>query len=206
MAQASEYPIADVTDRYKLKAIVRNQELYRRKYGVIYNSSFNTVVVDPIEDGNNEFYSYERVVPSTMKKGVVLFTMCKGKVILMRQFRHAIRKEQLCCPRGFGEVGISTIENAKKELYEELNATVVDEPVKLGSITADSGLSSGSVTVYLMKIKEYSNLGEEGIREIVEIDPNEISKKVKCGEIDDGYTLSAFALYDAYVSLEMNEN
>ena len=132
--------------------------------------------------------------------------MCKGKVILMRQFRHAIRKEQLCCPRGFGEVGISTIENAKKELYEELNATVVDEPVKLGSITADSGLSSGSVTVYLMKIKEYSNLGEEGIREIVEIDPNEISKKVKCGEIDDGYTLSAFALYDAYVSLEMNEN
>lgn len=198
-AQSSEYPIADVTDREVLKAIIRNQELYKRKYGIVYNSAFNTMVVDPIKDDRN-YFSYERVVPSALKNGVVLFTVCKGKFVLLRQFRHAIRKEQLCCPRGFGEPEMSTIDNAKKELREELNAVVIDEPIELGVITADSGLSSGSATVFLMKIEEYSAQSEEGIREIVSITPEEMQQMVKSGEIDDGYTLAALTLYSIYTS------
>lgn len=198
---SSEYPIADVTDRKILKAIVRNQELYRRKYGIVYNSAFNTLVVDPIENGRT-FFSYERVVPSVSKNGVVLFTVCKGKIVLLRQFRHAIRKEQLCCPRGFGEPDISEVDNAKKELREELNADVIEEPVELGVITADSGLSGGSATVFLMKIEEFSDRGDEGIREIIAVTPKEMQEKIKTGEIDDGYTLAALTLYSAYVSSE----
>lgn len=199
VAHSTEYPIADVTDRKTLKAIVRNQELYRRKYGIVYNSLFNTMVVDPIAD-NNEFFSYERVVPSPMKNGVILFTVCNGKIVLVRQFRHAIRKEQICCPRGFGETEISTIDNAKKELLEELNAVTIEEPVELGTITPDSGLSSGSATVYLMKIEKYSSLNEEGIRKIIEVAPSEIQRMVENGEIDDGFTLAALTLYDTYLS------
>lgn len=199
VAHSSEYPIADVTDREVLKAIVRNQELYKRKYGVVYNSAFNTMIVDPIKNDRN-FFSYERIVPSALKNGVVLFTVCKGKLVLLRQFRHAIRKEQLCCPRGFGEPDISTIDNAKKELREELNAVVIEEPIELGVITADSGLSSGSATVFLMKIEEYSARSEEGIREIVSITPEELQQRVKSGEIDDGYTLAALTLYSIYTS------
>lgn len=198
-AQSSEYPIADVTDRETLKAIVRNQEVYKRKYGVVYNSTFNTMIVDPIKD-KGEFFSYERIVPSAMKSGVVLFTVCNGKFVLLRQFRHAIRKEQLCCPRGFGESNINTIDNAKKELREELNAVVIEEPVELGVITADSGLSNRSATVFLMKIEEFSNLSDEGIREIVAITPDEMQQMIENGEIDDGYTLAALSLYSIYIS------
>lgn len=199
VAQSYEYPIADVTDRKILKAIVRNQELYKRKYGIVYNSAFNMMVVDPIESDGN-FFSYERVVPSVLKNGVVLFTVCKGKIVLLRQFRHAIRKEQLCCPRGFGVPDISTVDNAKKELREELGTVVIEEPVELGVVTADSGLCSGSATVFLMKIEEFSNRSDEGIREIVAITPEEMQQRVKNGEIDDGYTLAALTLYSTYVS------
>lgn len=204
VAESSEYRIADVTDREVLKAIVRNQELYKQKYGVVYDSAFNTMVVDPIKNGQG-FFSYERIVPSALKNGIVLFTVCNGEIVLLRQFRHAIRKEQLCCPRGFGESNISTVENAKKELLEELSAVAIEEPVELGVITADSGLSSGSATVFLMKIEKFGAVNEEGIREIVTVTPDKMQQMVRNGEIDDGYTLAALSLYSTYIS-SLKEN
>lgn len=191
-----EYPIADVSKQEIQDRIVRDQELYGRKYGVVYSSPYNTLVVDPIEDGAH-YYPYERIIPTSMKDGVVLLTMRKGKFVLIKQLRHAIRRMQLCCPRGFGEVGIETVENAKKELLEELGAAVTEEPIKLGTVTGDSGLLGGEATVYLMKIEKYHFIQEEGIREILELTPAELNEKIKSGEIDDGYTLSAFALYCA---------
>lgn len=198
VTQSSEYPIADIADINVIKEIVRNQEVYKQKYGIVYNSSFNTMVVDPIKNGK-EIFAYERIVPSALKNGVVLFTVCKEKVVLLRQFRHAIRRVQLCCPRGFGEPGISTVDNAKKELYEELGAVAIEEPVELGIITADSGLSGGSATVFLIKIDEYDNVDSEGIEEIIEVPFEEMQQCVQNGEINDGYTLAAYALYLSHI-------
>lgn len=89
------------------------------------------------------------------------------------------------------------MENAKKELLEELGAVVsaTDEPRKLGMIAADSGLSSGMAAVYLMKIDGYKNTADEGIREVVELSQAELADMIKNREIDDGYTLAAYALY-----------
>lgn len=53
---ATEYPIANVTDKHKMKSIIRNQELYRNKYGIVYKSKFNSMVVDPIEDDKCGFF------------------------------------------------------------------------------------------------------------------------------------------------------
>lgn len=194
---APEYPIADVTNRDKRKEIVRNRELFKHAYGVVYKSPFHTLVVDPIEGGSAGFYPYERIVPTAMKNGVVLLVLHQGKFVLLRQFRHAIRKAQLCCPRGFGEAGVDTAENAKKELQEELGAICAEAPVELGTVTGDSGLSWGSATVYLMKIDRYGKGKTEGIREIVEVTPEEMSRKIARGEIHDGYTLAALAMYRA---------
>ena len=114
MIPAGDYPIADVTNDKELKRVVRSQELYRQRFGVVYSSSYNTMLVDPIkndssnnenkEDGKKAFYSYERVIPSA-GVGVVLLTMRGDRFVLIRQYRHAIRREQLCFPRGYGEKG-----------------------------------------------------------------------------------------------------
>ena len=83
-----------------------------------------------------------------------------------------------------------------------MNAVVTEEPIELGIITADSGIFSGSATVFLMKIDEFSYQNKEGIKDVVEIAPDEMNKMVKKGAIDDAYTLAALELY----SLQMNEN
>lgn len=51
-----------------------------------------------------------------------------------------------------------------------------------------------------MKIENYINLKDEGIREIEEVTIDDFPSKVFSGEIDDGYTLAAFALYSAYAT------
>lgn len=95
MIPAGDYPIADVTNDKELKRVVRSQELYRQRFGVVYSSSYNTMLVDPIkndssnnenkEDGKKAFYSYERVIPSA-GVGVVLLTMRGDRFVLIRQY------------------------------------------------------------------------------------------------------------------------
>lgn len=199
MQESNIYSIANLWDSVQLKAIIRNEELYRKNYGVVYSSAFNQLIVDPIIDKKNDYFAYERIIPTSSKKGVVLFVLCQDKVILLKQYRHALRQEQICCPRGFGENQQSNIENAKKELYEELNAVCIEEPIELGTVCADSGLSSGKATIYLMKIEKYDNLKKEGICEVVEFKLDELWKCIQNGLIEDGYTLSACSLYRAYL-------
>lgn len=199
MQESNIYSLANIWDSVQLKAIIRNEELYRKNYGVVYSSAFNQLIVDPIVDKKNDFFAYERIIPTSSNKGVVLFVLCQDKVILLKQYRHALRQEQLCCPRGFGEDKQSNIENAKKELYEELNAVCIEEPVELGTVCADSGLSSGKAIVYLMKIEKYDALKKEGICEVVEFKIDELWQCIQSGLIEDGYTLSACSLYRAYL-------
>lgn len=205
MEYSKEYPIANVSNQEELKGIVRTQELYRQQFGVVYHSGYNAMVVDPVRNAENGFYAYERVIPSAMTAGVVLVTIREGRFVLIRQFRHAIRQEQLCFPRGYGESGISDAENAKKELHEELGAIVTAEPVRLGEITADSGLSSGRAIVFLMQIADIENTGVEGIRTVEELTEQELYDKIKNHEIDDGFTLAAYSLYLCYKSARERE-
>ena len=51
-----------------------------------------------------------------------------------------------------------------------------------------------------MKINEFNDLREEGIREIVALTPDEMQQSIKNGEIDDGYTLAALTLYNTYIT------
>lgn len=69
----------------------------------------------------------------------------------------------------------------------------------MGIITADSGLSGGSATVFLIKIDEYDNIDSEGIEEIIEVPFEEMQQCVQNGEINDGYTLAAYALYLSHI-------
>ncbi len=196
----SEYPIADTSSNEVVKKLLRSEELFNYKYGVVYNSNYNTLIVDPIENGEEDFYPYERVLP-TNGRGVVVVAMFGEEFILLNQTRHAIRGNQLCFPRGFGEPGLSPAENAKKELKEEINAEIDDEPILLGKLTPDSGLVSSEVEVYLVCVNNYSYKEvHEGIQSLRTYTEEELSRMIQNGSIDDGFTLSAYLLYKVYKS------
>lgn len=192
-APSSVYPI--VTDREIIK---RYEAESGKKIGVIYKSRFNTLVVDLI-DGENGLFPYERVIPTASGRGVVCVPVLDGKLLLLNQYRHSIRSMQFCFPRGFGENGLSSAENAKKELREETGADAL-ECIRLGEVSPDSGLIGTRCDVYLLPISDFdASLSTEGIREMKLCTLEELEKKIAAGEIDDGFSLSAFALYKAYL-------
>lgn len=180
--------------------INRYAEEHDAKLGVAYTSNWHMMVVDLVKDINGRVFPYERIVPTSDGSPVVIVPCYEDKYVLLRQFRHALRKEQLAFPRGFGEDGLDAVENAKKELVEELNAAVIDDSViVLGQVTADSGLTAGVVSVVGCKIMNYDlKRGYEEIEDVILVTDDELQNMIRAGRITDGFTLSAYEMWREY--------
>ena len=190
-SRSEVYPI--VTDREEIEGYERKSG---KRIGVLYKSPYNTLVVDLI-DGENGYFTYERIIPTAGERGVVCVPVINGRFLLLNQYRYSIRQLQICFPRGFGEDGIPSCENAKKEMGEETGA-VVSECVRLGSLTADSGLIGAECDVYLCIIESFDeSRHEEGIKEMLLLSQDELEEKISSGAINDGFTLGAYMLYKA---------
>lgn len=138
-----------VTDKQRMLAFM---ESTNKQLGVVYKSPFHLMVVDLVAGVNGQDFAYERLLPTVEKGAVVCLVEYNNKIVLERVFRHAIRKEQLELPRGFGEPNISGPDNVIKECREELSATIDRNSIKfLGTVVADSGCLAGSADVYFCK-------------------------------------------------------
>ncbi len=215
--ESEVYPIAkignDSSNENKIleneisKDLSRLEEIYGYHFGVVYKSKFNTMVVDPIltkcpisaSCNKKPYFPYERIVPSSGNDGVVMVVKYKDKFLLLKQFRHAIRREQYSFPRVFAEPNSTPEQNAKRELQEEICAVIKKDPILLGRIAPDSGLTSCRAYVFLVEIDDYkAALGHEGIKEIVEVTKPELEEMIELRKIDDGFTLGVHALYKIF--------
>jgi hypothetical protein len=194
-APMDDYPLADLSGRDARKRVIATGEKLGRQFGIVYKSPYNMLVVDPVESSQS-CYPYERVIPRA-GNGVVIVPRHGEKYVLLRQGRHAIRQGQLGFPRGYSEVGADGEADVSRELSEELNAVAHDGAKLVGHVFPDSGLTSSKVGVYLVDIDGYNvNIGHEGIRGAEELTPEELRTKIGTGEIEDGFTISAFALME----------
>lgn len=185
-------PIHIVTDETIVETFEKE---HNRKIGVLYESPYNMLLVDLVYEEEGHYFAYERLVPAVATGAVVIMPIFKENVILLRQYRHALRDYQYAFPRGFGEKGLSVEENLRKELKEEIGATIADTHF-LGTVTPDSGVQSGLVAVYACHIDSYNpNLRSEGICDILEISLGELRKMAHEGQITDGFTLAALGMY-----------
>lgn len=207
-AESDIYPIADIDTC--MPQLLELEELYGYHFGIVYKSKYHMLCVDPIVNQKGEYFPYERIIP-VEGNGVVMVTMHNGNFVLLRQYRHAPRKEQIAFPRGFAESGMLSIENAKKELCEELHAKfeLQKEPVYIGAISPDSGLTSTCANVFLIELSNYqANEGHEGIQGVIEMSTvqlgewlrkNRTEKKDQAKSFDDGFTMAAYLLYLNYL-------
>jgi ADP-ribose pyrophosphatase len=109
-----------------------------------------------------------------------------------------MRDYQLAFPRGYGENNISAEDNAKKELREEIGATGITKIKRIGEVVANSGISGDKAQVYVCDVANYKkDSHKEGIDTILEITLDRFEQMIKKGEINDGYTLSAWALINS---------
>lgn len=202
------YKFVDYTNSEIRKKINNQEEENNKKFGFIYSDKYNTLLVDPVEY-NGELIAYDRVVSTTGKDGVVIVAKYNGKFIMLKQFRHAFRKEMFNFPRGFAELSSkSPDDDALRELEEEIgvNRKACSKPIFLGKIAPDSGLTDRFAYAYYIEIKSYDqkDRNHEGIKEIKLFSKKELEDLI-CNNsysadmnncLVDGFSLAAYMLYE----------
>ena len=78
------------------KNLMQLEELYGYKFGVVYQSNFNTLIVDPIKSSNSEapkkFFPYERIVSPNGKNGVVMIPKYKNNFFIVKSVSTRTKK------------------------------------------------------------------------------------------------------------------
>jgi len=91
---------------------------------VLAEDSWSLIVRDLVEFPDGHVGGYVRWLNRRSQEGgsfnVVLMRMRDDQVLLIRRFDHDTRDFGWKIPRGFGEVGLTAEENARKELEEEI--------------------------------------------------------------------------------------
>lgn len=186
------------------KDLYRYEEITGRKFGLLYQSDYSTLLADPVlkPDTNQNIknlMTYERVLPGKLAPagpydGVVVIPRFRDRYVLISQFRHAIRRDQLCFPRGFAEC-TDIREDAVRELREEIQGAVKDITSLriIGTCTADSGLSSKTTAVVLADLDSVGlpDDPDEAIRNSGMYTADDLFAMIDSGEIDDGFTITA---------------
>ncbi|MFH9617183.1 NUDIX hydrolase [Streptomyces pratensis] len=158
--------------------------------GVLYSDRYITLLRDPVRFPDGTTGSYIRSVSPTPAPGCVVLPLLDGGVVLIEHFRHATRSWHWEVPRGFGTPGMSAVENAAKELEEEIGAQAL-EIVPLGELHPDSGTTADRVSLFAARIAGTGPLeAREAIRTCVTVPFEEAEAMVGDGRITDGFTIA----------------
>lgn len=167
------------------------------KLGIRYRGVRHILVVDLVRHRDGTLHPYERLLKTVTGSSVVIVPHRGEKLVLLKQFRHALGDYQYCFPRGFAEEGLQPAENAKKEISEELGCECTDLQL-LGRMVADSGICGEPVWVYGCQVDQPAVAQfYENITGCIEVTVEEITQMVRDGKINDGFTLSAMTLLNA---------
>ena len=145
--------------------------------------------ISPRTNKEHEFYVLEscdwvNVIPLTRQEDIVL----------IRQYRHGIRRVTLEIPGGLVEQGDSPEETARKELLEETGYSA-SEMILMGSVHANPAFLNNLCYTYLARNVTPSGGHEQDEKEDIEvvIKPfKEIPRLIREGEITHSLILAAF--------------
>ncbi|UCE36433.1 MAG: NUDIX hydrolase [Thermoplasmata archaeon] len=161
--------------------------------GIIYEDQYLLILRDAVRFPDGSFGTYIRTVEKEdSAPGVVILPIYNQKVLLVRHFRHATRNWHLEIPRGFGTKGLSSEENAHRELSEE-TGSVASRLIPLGMIHSNTGLGSESVHLFFAEVSSISQPeSHEAISELIPVDLSEFERLISQGEITDSFTIVAY--------------
>jgi ADP-ribose pyrophosphatase len=121
-----------------------------------------------------------------------------GNLILLRQYRYLNRRESIEFIGGGIKQGHSAEAAARAELSEEAGITA-KELLKIGEFNPFNGVTDEICTVFVAKGLRFGAARPEESEEFEQLEhpPQVLREMIARGEIWDGMTLAAFALYDS---------
>ena len=117
------------------------------------------------------------------------------EVVLIKQYRHAIRKFIWEIPAGTLDPNESPINCARRELIEEIGYSATDWH-RLGTITPLPGCSDERIHIFLaLDLKPaQQELDDDEMINVHKMDLSEAMQMILAGEISDGKTISGLFL------------
>lgn len=172
----------------------------KQRVGTVFEDDFLVIFRDLVTFPSGAIGTYLRVVERaalTGTLGVVFVPFFNGEISLIRIFRHATRRWELELPRGLRPVNLSSLEAVREEARQEIGCSIKSIN-KLGEITPNSGLLSGTTEVFWVELSDIEVAAQpessEAIHSRVSLSFLSILEMVKAGEIIDAFTLSALQL------------
>jgi ADP-ribose pyrophosphatase len=166
--------------------------------GVAFEDQYGLLLRDAVYFGDGTSGTYIRFVSEENTPGVIILPIYLGHVILINHFRHATRTWHLELPRGFGRPGLTSEENARRELHEEIGANA-SRLLSLGRAHTDTGMSTECNEFFFAQIDSYGEVDAfEGIDQIQPVAPPEFERLIRENVISDGYTIIAYARAKLY--------
>lgn len=165
-------------------------------YGEIFRNRFVVFRNDPVEFPDGTRGGHVALHPAANPAGgAAILPVHKGKLVLCREFRHAIQGWQVGIPRGFAEAGEAPEQTARRELTEEYRVNDFSLEA-LGEMAPDSSVQSACVSMFIAELESLpQNTGEfaESLPVIVTV--SEALANLGIGEWSDSFL--AFALLQA---------
>lgn len=143
------------------------------------------IVRDAVRFSDGRPGLYNRVVASG---GIVVLPILNDSIALIRIFRHAARRWFLEAPQGLVPPGADPAEEARRELIEEMGATV-GELTSLGVVYTSTALTSENLKMFAAQISATGAPQlSEGIDDVRIIPKGDIDRLLLDGTICDGPT------------------
>ncbi len=173
------------------------EEMTGRECGIVYEDGYIRVFRDAVEFPDGSLGTYIWVEQKGARNATAVLPLVGDRVLLEKNWRHAVHAWSLEIPRGFAEDGLSPWENAFREMTEETGA----EPLSLlplGRVRPDGGLLATEIAIYAARMPERTKFTNTDPHEAIAgfglLSGEELFAAVKDGRITDSFTLSAVAL------------
>jgi len=130
--------------------------------------------------------------------GAVILLEADNNFVFVKVFRKAQNAFLIEAPRGYGEKEESSRESAARELFEETGYQIELSQLKhIGTIQPNSAILCSALPIYHVKVDNRINVSaiDSEITEVVYIPTDQIMHSIMSGQITDGITLAALALY-----------
>ena len=171
-------------------------------FGIKYEDPYVILVRDRVRFPGGKEGGYIRLINRgelAGSPGAVMVPLWAGSVVFIRIFRHATRCWEWELPRGFHEAGLTEVENARKEIQEELGVDV-SSAHKIGVLNSNTGLLTGLIGVYAVELAADPSTGgrpqaAESIQSIRLVPQAELHAFIAREGVRCGISLAALMLY-----------
>ena len=159
--------------------------------GIVFDDPWIFVLRDAVAFPDGSRRTHTRTL-NRIGAGAAVLPMLDGRIVLTRQFRHAIRRYLLEIPRGGIEPHQTPESAAHAELREEIGGEA-SELVPLGYLHGSTNLYASGAHLFFGKL---TRIGQpqlhEGIVGIEQVTVAEFERMLLAGEIVDSFTIAAF--------------